>query len=122
VIAGIVELWWRRAVRGTPIVDHPLMPIVLGYVCLMLPWLPGSRIPFIYNYLPMYPFAMLALVYWLCRLWRYRTWGAWVVVAFAALAAAVALYFLPLTMGLSTSYENLQQHIWFESWDHGLFH
>jgi dolichyl-phosphate-mannose-protein mannosyltransferase len=122
VLAGIFELWWRRAVRGTPIVDHPLMPIVLGYVCLMLPWLPGTRIPFVYNYLPIYPFAILALVYWLCRLWRYRPWGAWVVVAFAALAVTVALYFLPLTMGLPTTYENLQQHIWFGSWDHDLFH
>jgi dolichyl-phosphate-mannose-protein mannosyltransferase len=122
VIAGIFELWWRRAVRGRPIVDHPLMPILLGYVCLFLPWLPGTRIPYIYNYLPIYPFAILALVYWLCRLWRYRSWGAWVVVAFAALVVTVALYFLPLTMGLPMTYENLQQHIWFGSWDHDLFH
>jgi dolichyl-phosphate-mannose-protein mannosyltransferase len=122
MLAGIVELWWRRAVRGTPIAEHPLMPIALGYVCLMLPWLPGTRIPFVYNYLPMYPFAILALVYWLCRLWRYRSWGAWVVVAFAALVVTVALYFLPLTMGQPTSFETLQQHIWFGSWDHDLFH
>ena len=118
VIAGIGELWWRRVVRKASIADHPLMPIVLGYVCLMLPWLPGTRIPYLYNYLPVYPFAILALVFWLCRLWRYRPWGAWVVVAFAACAVAVALYFLPLAMGLPTGYENLQQHIWFESWDH----
>jgi dolichyl-phosphate-mannose-protein mannosyltransferase len=122
VVAGISELWWRRAVRGTPIVDHPLMPIVLGYVCLLLPWVPGTRIPFVYNYLPIYPFAILALVYWLCRLWGYRPWGAWVVVAFAACAVAVALYFLPLTMALPTSHESLQQHLWLGSWDHAPFH
>ena len=121
VIASIGELWWCRVVRKTPIADHPLMPIVLGYVCLMLPWLPGTRIPYLYNYLPVYPFAILALIFWLCRLWRYRPGGAWVVVAFAACAVAVALYFLPLAMGLPTGYENLQNHIWFESWDHDLF-
>ena len=121
VIAGIGELWWRRVVCKTPIADHPLIPLILGYVCLMLPWLPGTRIPYNYNYLPVYPFAILVLVYWLCRLWRYRPWGAWSVVAFAASAVALAVYFLPLAMGLPTGHENLQQHIWFESWDHKLF-
>ena len=121
VVAGIFELWWRGAVRGRPILDHPLMPILLGYVFLMLPWLPGTRIPFIYNYLPVYPFAILALVYWLCRLWRYRWWGPWVVVAFAACAVVAALYYLPLTMSVPISHESLRQHIWFGSWDHALF-
>jgi dolichyl-phosphate-mannose-protein mannosyltransferase len=119
VIAGVFELWWR-VVRGRPIVDHPLMPILLGYVCLMLPWLPGTRIPYIYNYLPIYPFAILALVYWLGRLSRYRWWGAWVVVAFAACAVAVALYFLPLTIALPLGQEGLRQHLWLGSWDHAV--
>ena len=120
VIAGIGELWWR-VVRGRPIVDHPLVPILLGYVCLYLPWMPGTRIPYIYNYLPIYPFAILALVYWLCRLWGYRWWGAWVVVAFAACAVAAALYFLPLTIALPVGQESLQQHFWLPSWDRAVF-
>jgi len=121
VAAGIFELLWRYAVSGRPIVDHPLMPILLGYVSLLLPWVPGTRIPYIYNYLPAYPFAILALVYWLCRLWSYRPWGAWAVVAFAACAVAAALYFLPVTMALPRSHESLRQHIWFGSWDHAQF-
>jgi dolichyl-phosphate-mannose--protein O-mannosyl transferase len=121
VIAGICQLWWRRAVHGRPIADHPLVPILLGYVCLLLPWVPGTRIPYLYNYLPAYPFAILALVFWLCRLWGYRSWGAWVVVAFAACAVAAVLYFLPVTTALPTSPESLQQHIWFGSWDHAQF-
>ena len=117
VVAGVFELW-RRFVIGRPTLDHPLVPIVLGYVSLMLPWVPGTRIPYIYNYLPIYPFAILALVYWLCRLWRYRSWGTWTVVAFAACTVAAALYFLPITTALPTSHEDLRQHIWLGSWDH----
>jgi dolichyl-phosphate-mannose--protein O-mannosyl transferase len=71
--------------------------------------------------LPIYPFAILALVYWLCRLWRCRPWGAWVVVAFAACAVAAALYFLPLTIALPTSQESLRQHLWLGSWYRILF-
>jgi len=121
VVAGTFELLWRRAVLGRPIVDHPLVPILLGYVSLLLPWVPGTRIPYIYNYLPIYPFAILALVYWLCRLWRYRPWGAWVVVTFAIWAMAAALYFLPITIALPITHESLRQHIWLGSWDHVQF-
>lgn len=117
VVAGIAELWWRRAVRDRPIADHPLVPILLGYVCLLLPWIPGTRIPYIYNYLPIYPFAILALTYWLCRLWGHRSWGAWAVVIFAACSVAAALYFLPVTTALPMSREGLRQHIWLGSWD-----
>src|SRR5215212_5121899 len=120
VLAGIVDIT-RKAIAHKLSDDDPIIPIVLGYVFLLLPWVPGTRIPYLYNYLPTYPFALLALVYWLCRLWGCRPWGAWVVVAFAACAVALALYSLPLAMGLPMGYENLQQHIWFESWDHEQF-
>jgi dolichyl-phosphate-mannose--protein O-mannosyl transferase len=82
---------------------------------------PGTRIPYLYNYLAIYPFALLALVYWLDRLWSYRPWGAWAVVACAACTVVVALYFLPVSTALPLSHESLRQHIWFESWDHALF-
>ena len=50
VLAGIVEVT-RQAVLRKFSADDPLVPIVLGYVFLMLPWVPGTRIPYIYNYL-----------------------------------------------------------------------
>ena len=120
VAAGIVEIS-RRLLTGRPIADHPLVPILLGYLCLMLPWVPGTRIPYIYNYLPVYPFAILALVYWLSRAWEHRPWGAWFAVAFAACTVAVALYFLPVATALPISHEGLRQHIWLGSWDHVQF-
>ncbi len=120
VLAGVFDIA-RKAAAKKLSEDDPIIPIVLGYVCLLAPWIPGTRIPYIYNYLPIYPFAILALVYWLCRLWGYRRWGAWVVVAFAACAVAAALYFLPLAIALPVSPERLRQHLWLGSWDHALF-
>jgi len=115
VVAGIVEAA-RRLVARKPIADDPLVPILLGYVFLLLPWIPGTRIPYIYNYLPSYAFALIALVYWLVRLWGRPPWGPWVVVAFTALALAATLFFLPLAMGLPISSESMQQRIWMDSW------
>lgn len=115
VVAGIVEAA-RRLVARKPIADDPLVPILLGYVFLLLPWIPGTRIPYIYNYLPSYAFALMALVYWLVQLWRRPPWGPWVVVAFTALALAATIFFLPLAMGLPLSPEAMQRRIWMDSW------
>ena len=115
VVAGVFEIA-RRLIARKPVVDDPLVPIMLGYVFLLLPWVPGTRIPYIYNYLPSYAFALMALVYWLCRMWRRGSWGPWVVVAFTALAVAATLYFIPMAVGLPMSREFLKQHIWIDSW------
>jgi dolichyl-phosphate-mannose-protein mannosyltransferase len=115
VVVGLFEVG-RRLIARKPIVDDPLVPIVLGYVFLLLPWVPGTRIPYIYNYLPSYAFALMALVYWLCRLWRRGSWGPWVVVAFTACAVAATLYFIPMATGFPMSNDFLKQHIWLDSW------
>ena len=60
VLAGLVALA-RRAITRTFSPDDPLVPIILGYVVMLLPWIPGTRIPYIYNYLPIYAFALLYL-------------------------------------------------------------
>jgi len=115
VVAGLVEAA-RRLVARKPVADDPLVPILLGYVFLLLPWIPGTRIPYIYNYLPSYAFALMALVYWLVRIWGRRPWGPWAVVAFTALALASTIFFIPLAAGLPISDESLQQRIWLDSW------
>jgi dolichyl-phosphate-mannose-protein mannosyltransferase len=115
VLAGLIEMV-RRLVRRKWVADDPLVPIMLGYVFLLLPWVPGTRIPYIYNYLPSYAFAILALVYWLCVLWRRRPAGPWVVVAFTACAVATFVFFLPMATGFPMSFQGLQWRIWLDSW------
>ncbi|CAA9433518.1 MAG: hypothetical protein AVDCRST_MAG03-3410 [uncultured Rubrobacteraceae bacterium] len=116
VIAGLFELI-RRAISRSFDLDDPLLPIVLGYVVLLLPWIPGTRIPYIYNYLPMYAFAMLALVYWLVRIWRGGPrFGPWLVVAFGVLALTAALLYLPLATTLPIDQDDLMRLILFDSW------
>ena len=66
VLAGIFDVA-RKAVSRKLSADDPMIPIVLGYVFFLVPWIPGTRIPYIYNYLPIYPFAILALAYWLLQ-------------------------------------------------------
>ena len=115
VLAGIVEVT-RQAVFRKFSADDPLVPIVLGYVFLMLPWVPGTRIPYIYNYLVPYSFAILALVYWLCRIWNRPRWGPWVVVGFVAAALAATLFFLPLATALPLSEDELMRRVWTDYW------
>lgn len=115
VVAGVLDLA-RRAVARTLSADEPLIPIVLGYVVMLLPWIPGTRIPYIYNYLPIYAFALLALAYWLVRIWRGPRIGPWVVAVFAALALATTLYYLPLATTLPIDQDDLMRRILFDSW------
>jgi dolichyl-phosphate-mannose-protein mannosyltransferase len=115
VLAGIFDMT-RKALANKLSADDPIIPIVLGYVFLLLPWVPGTRIPYLYNYLPIYPFALLALVYWLCKLWNRRPWGSWLVVAFAVAAVALSVYFLPLAIALPISHHDLMNRIWTDYW------
>jgi dolichyl-phosphate-mannose-protein mannosyltransferase len=115
VLAGLVEVARKVVARKLP-ADDPLVPIVLGYVFLMLPWVPGTRIPYIYNYLVPYSFAILALVYWLCRIWDRPRWGPWVVVGFTAAALVMTLFFLPLATTFPISEDGLLRRVWFEYW------
>jgi dolichyl-phosphate-mannose-protein mannosyltransferase len=115
VVAGIFDVA-RKAMSRRLSADDPMIPMVLGYVCMLAPWLPGTRIPYLYNYLPIYPFAMLALAYWLCKLWNARQWGRWAVVAFAVCAVALTVYFLPLAIALPISEDALMNRVWTDYW------
>ncbi len=116
VAAGLLDLAYRAVVSRKSIADHPLVPVLMGYVLLLLPWIPTARIPFIYNYLPSYAFALLALVYWLHRIWTRPPWGAWAVVAFTVGTVALTLFFLPMILAWPMDWESVNRHLWLSSW------
>lgn len=115
VLAGAFDIA-RKAIARKLSADDPIIPIVLGYFFLLAPWVPGTRIPYIYNYLPIYPFAILALVYWLCRIWNRPQWGPWVVVGFTVCAVALTLFFLPMVIALPMSKDALMHRVWTDYW------
>jgi dolichyl-phosphate-mannose--protein O-mannosyl transferase len=106
----------RKAAARKLSADDPIIPIVLGYVFLLAPWVAGTRIPYIYNYLPIYPFAILALVYWLCKVWNLARWGPWVVVGFTACAVALTVFFLPLVLAIPMNEDDLMRRVWIDYW------
>jgi len=113
IVYALYEVARRRIADNEPVADHPLVPVLLGYGALLLPWALSDRDSFIYHYFPPYIFAQLALVYGLSQLWKYRPW---MVAAFTACVVATALFYLPMVMALPMSEESLRWHLWLESW------
>jgi len=115
VVVSIFEIA-RKATARKLSADDPIIPIVLGYVFLLAPWVPGTRIPYIYNYLPIYPFAILALIYWLLKIWNRPRWGPWAVVGFTVCAVALSVFFLPLVLAMPLRDEALMHRVWIDYW------
>jgi dolichyl-phosphate-mannose--protein O-mannosyl transferase len=115
VLVSIFEIARKAIVRKLS-ADDPIIPIMLGYVFLLAPWVAGTRIPYIYNYLPIYPFAILALVYWLCKIWNRPRWGPWVIVGFTACAVALTVFFLPLVLAIPINEDDLMRRVWIDYW------
>ena len=105
------EFWQSK--KRSELLDHPLIPLLLGYLAFFLPWIPVNRVLFMYHYLPAYGFALPILGYFLVEEWQTRARG---VLLFLFLALLVTLFFLPLVLGWPLSPESLAQHIWVKKW------
>lgn len=103
------EKFWRRQ----KIVDHPLVPLLIGYLVFFFFWFPIHRILFIYHYLPAYAFSLIILTYWLWQGWEKHPR---LVIGFLLLVILLTLYFLPLNIGLPVNQSGLNGRIWFSSW------
>lgn len=100
---------WRTAL------DHPLVPLLIGYFSAWLPWALVHRIVFQYHYLPAYFFALLILTYFLERLWDQwnARWGAIVILLVVTLGG---IYFLPFTIATPLTTSQISHRVWIQSW------
>jgi dolichyl-phosphate-mannose--protein O-mannosyl transferase len=120
-------LWWGSAVavyaslvylvvklgKKQNILDHPLMPLLMGYFAFWLPWAPIKRVLFIYHYLPAYGFAILMVGYWFAWLWHRRSEVALALLFILCLLSGA---FMPLATGWLISDSYLKLLIWSRYW------
>lgn len=101
-------------VKRRPIVDNPMVPLLLGWAAFFVAWIPIHRVLFIYHYLPSYGFALMLLAYWLLRLWRKQPWY---LVGFVVVAFVLTLFFAQELVGWwHISQAQLQLRVWFPGW------
>ena len=95
------------------LLDHPLVPLLIGYFTFYLSWSGIHRVLFIYHYLPAYAFALLMLVYWLSKAWRRYPI---LVLLFLAVGIGVGIYYIPFVTGYPMSVTVFNHHLWLKSW------
>lgn len=113
VLLATLEMIQKGWQRQKGLLDHPLVPLLLGYYTFLLPWALVHRVLFLYHYLPAYGFALLILTYYLVELWKRQPW---LVILFLLVTTACSFYFLPWALGSPLSFSWLKAHIWVNSW------
>jgi dolichyl-phosphate-mannose-protein mannosyltransferase len=104
----------RQLIRkDRSIADHPLVPLLVGFLAFWLPFALIHRVLFLYHYLPAYCLALLMLVWWMDWLWRRNPW---VTLIFVVVILAVSIYFLPFAIGTPLSPLWLARHVWYHKW------
>jgi dolichyl-phosphate-mannose-protein mannosyltransferase len=113
VMAVCVCVWvaWKKPLSF--LLDHPLVPLLIGYFATWLPWSRIHRVVFHYHYLTSYMFALLILTYFLNKLWRRH---AKVVMAVLLLIVMGGIYFLPFAIASPLTPKQLKNRIWIQSW------
>ncbi|MEL7351463.1 MAG: phospholipid carrier-dependent glycosyltransferase [Cyanobacteria bacterium P01_A01_bin.116] len=101
------------AVSSNPVTGY----LLISYFSNWLPWVAVSRCTYLYLYMPAAVFAFMVLA-WLVSQWLrahaagVRTMG-WLILGAIALAF---IFWLPLSLGLPLSPEQLQNRWWLRSW------
>lgn len=117
-IQGILMLpnlfiWWPALISCfflfLKLSDKLARLILYGVFWIIIPWILSSRPGFIYYLLPISPFLILALIYWI----RNSKIAAWL--AFSIISLGFLLYY-PLYSNLPITYPYFWSLIWLKSW------
>ena len=137
VLMGNPAIWWgsipalvliaaklvRDKIRRER-ADFVLLFILIPFLLLWLPYVLISRILFIYHFAPEVPFMILAITYWLNRLWQDHSHrhekkivvNRILVISFLILTAILFLLFYTVLSGYPVSYEYKESLRWLSGW------
>jgi dolichyl-phosphate-mannose--protein O-mannosyl transferase len=137
VLMGNPAIWWgsipaliliaaklvRDKIRRER-ADFVLLFILIPFLLLWIPYVLISRILFIYHFAPEVPFMILAITYWLNKLWQDHSHrhekkivvNRILVISFLILTAILFFLFYPVLSGYPVSYEYKEGLRWLSSW------
>jgi dolichyl-phosphate-mannose--protein O-mannosyl transferase len=109
VVASVVAVVWQSIKQRRFVAEHILVPLLLGYFALWLPWAAIKRVVFLYHYMPAYGFALMMLGYWIGKMWQYGLEIA--VLIILAVSIFFGVRYLPLSVGWIPVSKDLEAHL-----------
>lgn len=97
--------------------------LIISYLTQLIPWIPVTRLTFIYHYFPSVPFVVLMIGYSLYNLYETNPPTSKIInirnICFIYAAAVIALFamFYPILSGMPINPQFVDQNLeWFSSW------
>ncbi len=91
--------------------------LVIGYLAQLIPWIPVTRITFIYHYFPCVPFIVLLISHSAYRLYEKNIHTKKIFIIYTALAVLLFAMFYPVISGYPVEREYVETALrWFSSW------
>jgi len=96
---------------------YPLMFVVLGFIAYMVPWTISPRkITYIYHYMPSLLFVILALSFFLHKMWSSSIRYKIIISYFLICVVAAFIFFHPVLSGERIPKTDLKSYRWMMSW------
>ena len=90
--------------------------LCIAYLAQYIPWMPISRITFIYHYFPSILFVILMMGYVMGRIKERFVWGKKVIAAYLVLAVLCFFLFYPVVSGFPIDKEYGMRLRWLKEW------
>ncbi len=113
-IAAFIYMVYLAAAKR----DRKALFLIIAYLAQFMPWIPISRLTFIYHYFPSVPFVVLMIGYSICSLCEGKDDKNIMYASFVYAAAAIALFamFYPVLSGHPCTVEYAKYLKWFGTW------
>jgi len=96
---------------------YPLAFIVLSFIAYLIPWsISPRKITYIYHYMPSLLFVILALSFFLDRLWR-KSYRVKIIVAYFLITVIASfIFFYPVINADKVPRSEMKQYRWMRTW------